>query len=328
VVSISKGAEESPDNSSQAVVNYLTYLGITHLDFVLVTHAHIDHIGGIPQIAYHFVNKNTKFIFKKYRVNRENNKMYFNPAYNSMQIKGAQLIELEDGKYEFDFGDMHFELININNQKHYSENQNSIGAIVNYKSKRIFLAADFEVENELIYKDQIGKIEVLKFPHHGNGTSSFEFLNTTRPNYTVLTNNEIPNYAIIPISILQQIFKGKVYYVGGVSTTSEDVATSAIRLYLSENALDNSEKTKYFLYFENTGGNIDTGKDLDGLKTYQSYTFYFKKGKIITGLKTLKGVNGKCRYYFEPDGHMVKGACVTLEENSYCFDINGCLYDI
>ena len=83
---------------------------------------------------------------------------------------------------------------------------------------------------------------MLKLPHHGNDTSSFEFLNTTRPNYTVLTNNEIPNYTIIPISILQQIFKGKVYYVGGVSTTSEDVATSAIRLYLSENVLDNSEK--------------------------------------------------------------------------------------
>ena len=129
--SISIGAEESLDNSSQALLNYLT-----HLDFGLVTHAHIDYIGGIPQIAYHFVNKNTKFIFKKYRVNRENNKMYFNPAYNSMQIKGAQLIELANGKYEFDFGDTHFELINIYNQKHYSENYNSIGAIVTLKSKK------------------------------------------------------------------------------------------------------------------------------------------------------------------------------------------------
>ena len=298
------------------------------MDFVLVTHAHIDHIGGIPQIAYHFVNKNTKFIFKKYRVNKENNKICFNPAYNSMQIKGAQLIELTDGKYEFDFGDMHFKLININNQKHYSENHNSIGAIVTYKSKRILLAADFEVGNELIYKDQIGKIDMLKYPHHGNNKSSFEFLNTTRPNYTVITNNEIPNNSIIPISILQQIFKGKVYYFGRVSTTLEDVATSAIRLYLSENVLDNSEKTKYFLYLENTGGNIDIGKDLNGLKTYQSYTFYFKDGKIITGLQTLKGVKGKCKYYFEPDGHMVKGACLTLEEKSYCFDKNGCCSDV
>ena len=331
VESAGKGAEKSPDRSVQAVVNYLTHLGITHLDFILSTHAHSDHIGGMPQIAYHFVDKNTKFLYKKYRVNKENNEVYFNAAYNSMEAKGAQLIDLTDQKYEFDFGDMHFELINTNihkKEEKSGENQNSIGAIVTYKNKRIFLAADLEIEDDLIYKDQIGKIDMLKLSHHGTGSSSFEFLNTTRPNYTVITNYEIPNYVITPTAILQQIFGGKVYYVGGVSTTTKDVATSVIRLYLSENALDSSEETKYFLYMENTGDNIDTGKDLNGFKTYQSYTFYFENGKILTGLQTLEGGYGKCRYYFEPDGHMVKGTCLSLDEKSYCFDSNGCCYDI
>ena len=184
------------------------------------------------------------------------------------------------------------------------------------------------MENELIYKDLIGKIDFLKLSHHGTGSSSFEFLNTTRPNHTVITNNEIPNYFIIPTSILQQIFGGKVYYVGGVSTTSENVVTSAIRLYLSQNILDNSKETKYFLYLENFGININTGKDLNGFKKYQSYTFYFENGKILTGLQILEGENGKCRYYFEADGHMIKDACLTLEEKSYCFDNKGCCYDI
>ena len=244
VESSSKDAEENPDKSVQAVINYLIHLGITHLDFVLVTHAHIDHIGGIPQIAYHFVDKKTKFLYKKYRVNMEDNEVNFKPAYNSMQAKGAHFITLKKEKYEFDFGNIHLELININyhkKEKKASENHNSIGVILSYKNKRIFLAGDFELENELIYKDQIGKIDMLKLSHHG---SSFEFLNTTRPNYTIITNYEIPNDLIIPISILQQIFGGKVYYVGGVSTTTKDVATSAIRLYLSENALDSSEETK------------------------------------------------------------------------------------
>jgi len=331
VESAGKGGEKSPDKSAQAVVNYLTHLGITHLDFILSTHAHSDHIGGMPQIAYHFVDKNTKFLYKKYRVNKENNEVYFNAAYNSMEAKGAQLIDLTDLKYEFDFGDMHFELINTNihkKEEKSGENQNSIGAIVTYKNKRIFLAADLEVEDDLIYKDQIGKVDMLKLSHHGTGSSSFEFLNTTRPNYTVITNYEIPNYVITPTAIIQQIFGGKVYYVGGVSTTSEDVATSAIRLYLSENILDSSEETKYFLYMENTGDNIDTGKDLNGFKTYQSYTFYFENGKIVIGLQILEGDNGKCRYYFEKDGHMVKDTCLTLDEKSYCFDSKGCCYDI
>ena len=79
---------------------------------------------------------------------------------------------------------------------------------------------------------------------------------------------------------------------------------------------------------ENTGVNIDIQKGLNGFKNYQSYTFYFKNGKILTGLQSLEGENGKCKYYFEPDGHMVKGTCLTFKGNSYCFDVNGCCYDI
>ena len=85
---------------------------------------------------------------------------------------------------------------------------------------------------------------------------------------------------------------------------------------------------------ENTGDNIDTGKDLNGFKTYQSYTFYFENGKILTGLQTLEGENGKCRYYFESDGHMVKDTCLSLDEKSYALIamvvamINNIIYNI
>ena len=326
-----KGGTVNPNKSVQAVINYLKHLRITHLDFVLATHAHTDHIGGMSQIAYHFVDKRTKFLYKQYRRNKENNEVLFNYVYNSMKKKGAQLIDVTNKKYEFNFGDMHFELINKNIKKKEEkrgENQNCIGTIVTYKNKRIFLAADLLKQEDLIYKDYIGKIDVLKMSHHGYGTSSFEFLNITRPSYTIITNEEINKNSFIPISILQQRFGGKVYYVGGVSKTKDDVATSAIRLYLSENILDNSEKTKYFLYLENTGVNINIGKGLNGFKTYQSYTFYFKNGKIVTGLQILNRENGKCKYYFEPDGHMVKGTCLTYKGQSYCFDDKGCCYDI
>ena len=81
------GGTKYPNKSVQAVVNYLNHLGVTYLDFVLATHAHSDHIGGMPQIAYHFVDKRTKFLYKKYRKNAEDNEVYFNAAYNSCKKK-------------------------------------------------------------------------------------------------------------------------------------------------------------------------------------------------------------------------------------------------
>ena len=39
------------DESVQAVLNYLEYLKVNKLDFIIGTHAHSDHIGGIPAIA-------------------------------------------------------------------------------------------------------------------------------------------------------------------------------------------------------------------------------------------------------------------------------------
>ena len=76
---------------------------------------------------------------------------------------------------------MHFELINTNihkKEKKKGENQNSIAAIVTYKNRKIFLASDLERDDDLIYKEHIGKVDVLKMSHHGTVSSSFEFLNS------------------------------------------------------------------------------------------------------------------------------------------------------
>ena len=319
-------AEKNADRSVQAVVTYLKHLKVKNLDFVLSTHAHADHIGGMPLIAYHFVDEGTKFIYKEYRKNREDNTALFKAAISAMEEKGATLIDVTDKKYEFDFGEMHFQLINTNihkKEEKSGENMNSIASIVTYGDKRIFLAADLEIADDLIYKDEIGKVDVFKMSHHGFGDNSWELFTTLRPKYSIIMNYEFPKYILVPAAFLQQIVGGEIYYTGGVSTTTEDVENSAIRLYLYEDTSDDSEDKKYSLYFENTGGNHDIGDTLEGLQTYRDFTFYFEKGKIVTGLQTIEGES--CQYYFCDDGYMIKDDCVTIDEQELCFDENGCL---
>ncbi len=44
--------------SGTAVRNYLAAIGVDHLDFVLVTHAHSDHLGGVPNIVREVASMN------------------------------------------------------------------------------------------------------------------------------------------------------------------------------------------------------------------------------------------------------------------------------
>lgn len=57
-----------------SVADYLKSAGVEHLDFVVATHSHSDHIGGIPELANSvngkgesYINENTAYIYKEYK---------------------------------------------------------------------------------------------------------------------------------------------------------------------------------------------------------------------------------------------------------------------
>ena len=88
-----------PDASVQAVIDYLNYMKVKKLEFILGTHAHSDHIGGVPAIAYYYVDSNTKYYYREYRKTREDttqvdwaNYKYYLAAVNSIiQCRKNQL---------------------------------------------------------------------------------------------------------------------------------------------------------------------------------------------------------------------------------------------
>lgn len=96
-------------------------LGIDHLDFVIATHSHSDHIGGIPDIAdyryisdgkeHYLVDGSTCYFYKQYAHIDEyqddlgdiisdesfHNQAFYWQAYESMRERGAKLIEVSAG---------------------------------------------------------------------------------------------------------------------------------------------------------------------------------------------------------------------------------------
>ena len=101
--------------SGTTVLNYLNKVGVKHLEFIIGSHAHSDHIGGIQELVKksNLVDKNTTFIYKQvYRDNSPYGEIilseasrfsnigydwkstaFLDIAKNSMSSKGATLLE-------------------------------------------------------------------------------------------------------------------------------------------------------------------------------------------------------------------------------------------
>ena len=196
---------KSTDKDNQFIYNYLKKVGVKELEFILITHNHDDHNGG----AVYLLNSDIKvkhFYIKTY-LGRDNErsygiKMYKNliDAVNKNKVPITYIDkEFKDGT-GFTFYDMDIKLYNTEqqmNKKEFvggSENYNSVMELITVNNKKIFLAADCYSGGimEKVSKT-IGKVDIMKLPHHGYSTCSMnkERANRLSPKYIIVTNFKI-----------------------------------------------------------------------------------------------------------------------------------------
>ena len=301
--------QTNPDKSVQAVINFLNYSKVDKLDFIISTHSHYDHIGGIPAIAYYYVNENTKYYYREYRKTKEDttkinlaNYKYFLAALHSMQKKGVELIDVTNKDIKFDFQELHFELLNTDvdpDELKYGENQNSIVTLINFRNTKILLAADMISKDDKKLKDIVGKIDILKLAHHCKSESSYDFLKVTKPKYVVIFNSKIPEYCNQLINYIKDSLNSKIYLTEYISKSSESVENSAIKLNL------NSEGVEY--EFINTGKEVEPDSSVNGWFSWCDKKTYLESGITVKGFKNLEWSGGKDWFYFDEDGIMLTG---------------------
>ncbi|MBQ8623410.1 MAG: MBL fold metallo-hydrolase [Oscillospiraceae bacterium] len=167
------------------VVNYLKNLGINHLDYVIATHPHSDHIGGLSTVILSDITVGRIIVP---RINDEfvPTTRTYEGFLDSVADKGYKLSAAKTETFEFGKG-----TISIYMTDYDGDNLNNYSVVTRFDfgNSSFLFTGDMEAQTEktLIMVGHDVNVDVLKVGHHGSNTSSCEeFLNVVTPDYCVI----------------------------------------------------------------------------------------------------------------------------------------------
>ena len=173
---------------SDVIYTVLKKAGADKLDMVVASHAHEDHIGGLPgafsyataELSLCPVTDYDSGIFETFKEYAED--------------KGGGLTVPEAGDM-YDLGSAEVEILGLNAGE--DTNNTSIVLMIRYGETSFLFTGDAEREAEQALLDSGAelKADVLKVGHHGSDTStSYPFLREVMPEYAVISVGEGNSY--------------------------------------------------------------------------------------------------------------------------------------
>jgi len=178
------------NGDSETVKNYISNQGITKLDYVIGTHPHEDHLGGLDYVINSFEIGNI------YMPKVTSTTKTFKDVVSAIQNKGMQITTPVPGD-SFKLGQADCKILAPNSSSYEDVNNYSIVIKVTFGNNSFMFTGDAEAisETEMINKGFDLKADVLKVGHHGSSSStSDEFLKKVNPKYSVISVGKDNDY--------------------------------------------------------------------------------------------------------------------------------------
>lgn len=173
------------------VTDYIKNLGYASIDYVVATHPHTDHMGGMSQILSKFK------IHNFYMPEAVHSTDEFNKMLDAVEKSGCNAEYASSGKNIFEYNDTKAEFLAPRGKSHIDLNNASAIVKLVYKDSSFIFMGDAEgtSEEKIIASGFDVRADVLKCGHHGSSSSTTErFLNRVNPKYAVITSGKGNSY--------------------------------------------------------------------------------------------------------------------------------------
>ncbi len=175
------------NEDGEKLVDYLTNLGVTNLDYVVGTHPHEDHIGGLDDII------NNLSVKEVYLPEAMTTTKTFEDVLDAIANKSLSITIPTIGE-TFKLGEAEFEVIYTGTEEKGLNEASIILKMIFGKHTYLFTGDTTEEIEKTILTENIN-IDVLKVAHHGSKySSSEEFLNIATPEYAIISVGEGNSY--------------------------------------------------------------------------------------------------------------------------------------
>lgn len=188
------------NHKGQDVVNYLRNQNIETLDYVIGTHPHADHIGGLDDVINGF---NVKAVIMPEKMHTTKT---FEDVLNAIASKNLKITKAVVGN-EYELGKAKFTVLAPVSNNDSNLNNHSVSIRLEYGSNSFMFTGDAEnvAEQEIIDNGMNIQADVLKAGHHGSNTSNSDsFVSKVNPQYVVIQVGEGNKYNHPNVDIVEK----------------------------------------------------------------------------------------------------------------------------
>lgn len=194
--------EKTSSIVKSSTIPFMRNLGISKLDYLIITHGDYDHMGEAINLVNNF--KVEKVIFNC-------------GEFNDLEKKLIKVLDKKNTKYyscikELNIDDNKLYFLQTKEYDNENDNSNVIYTELNGYKFMFMGDAGVDKEKDIIEEYNLKNIDVLKVGHHGSKTSSSKyFINKTEPKYSIISVGKNNRYGHPNKEVLNNLEQSKIY---------------------------------------------------------------------------------------------------------------------